>query len=441
MHSLGFIQFIACLFSAAYADQLLVPQEFNSIQSALDIAQNGDSVFVAAGVYNEQIQITGNSVLLASTAGALVTTINAEQEGTTIVINSSQLDESVEIRGFTVRGGFAPLDGDVFGGGLRMIGGSATIRDNIFSDNSAYLGGGAAFLGCSPHLINNQFIANAAHMGGGLYADDADLVLHGNVFTNNQAIESGYGGAISFEQCSAELEHNTFYGNSAFLGGGISWRGLNDIGVATVSSSTFSNNSADFGGAIYLLHTDPLIVRCILAFSDIGGGVFCNMSTPEMECCLLYGNEGDDEICGSDIGGNIFEDPLFCDPFVGNLRIDVDSPCWDGECGIIGSQMLNCEGTSVSHSQLNPKHIDLFSAYPNPFNPTTIVSYELTHAMPITLDLYNINGRLITNLQRGLQTPGFHQIPLDGSSLVSGVYILRIQSSSEQLITKVLLLK
>jgi hypothetical protein len=88
-----------------------------------------------------------------------------------------------------------------------------------------------------------------------------------------------------------------------------------------------------------------------------------------------------------------------------------------------------------------PTEIRLLPAYPNPFNPETHISFELPEKMPIQLEVFSILGQQVAVLINGVQHAGKHDIQFNASSLSTGVYFIRLQSQSQQLIQKVMLIK
>jgi hypothetical protein len=87
-----------------------------------------------------------------------------------------------------------------------------------------------------------------------------------------------------------------------------------------------------------------------------------------------------------------------------------------------------------------PARYDL-SAYPNPFNPVTTLSLALPQAGPVTVDLYDVNGRLVRQLLHGTLAAGVQQITLDGSALPSGIYFVRLQAPAFTRTQKLVLMK
>ena len=88
-------------------------------------------------------------------------------------------------------------------------------------------------------------------------------------------------------------------------------------------------------------------------------------------------------------------------------------------------------------------HPSLFtlSCFPNPFNPSTRISYALPKSGHATLTVFNLLGEQITTLADEIQSAGEHTITFDGSGLASGVYLSRLQSGDFARTQKMLLLK
>ena len=75
-----------------------------------------------------------------------------------------------------------------------------------------------------------------------------------------------------------------------------------------------------------------------------------------------------------------------------------------------------------------PRSIQLFPAYPNPFNPTTTISYALSRASHTTLTVYDLLGREVAVLVDERVAAGDHQVVFDASRLASGVYLYKLSS-------------
>lgn len=88
-----------------------------------------------------------------------------------------------------------------------------------------------------------------------------------------------------------------------------------------------------------------------------------------------------------------------------------------------------------------PTEFDLLPAYPNPFNPTTTVSWTLPENMIVKLTLVDMLGREVLILAQGEQQAGYHTLQLNANMLASGFYLLRLQGNGMQRIRKVALVK
>jgi len=104
----------------------------------------------------------------------------------------------------------------------------------------------------------------------------------------------------------------------------------------------------------------------------------------------------------------------------------------------------------AGRGDLAPTEFALLGAYPNPFNPTTTISFALPEAARVRLDVFDINGRNVgvapcgypEGEHRGsLLQPGTHAITFDGSHLSSGIYIYRLQAGDYRASGKMALIK
>jgi acid phosphatase type 7 len=102
--------------------------------------------------------------------------------------------------------------------------------------------------------------------------------------------------------------------------------------------------------------------------------------------------------------------------------------------------------TSVeSHSALVPSELSITN-YPNPFNPSTKISYYLPHNGAVKIVVYDLLGRLVTNMIDASKEEGYHTIDWSakdehGNDLPSGMYIARIQSRQFAKSAKMILMR
>jgi len=121
----------------------------------------------------------------------------------------------------------------------------------------------------------------------------------------------------------------------------------------TISDNTIVGNSASTGrgGGICCKGSGPSIENTIISFSSQGEGIYCYASNPTLTNCDIYGNAGGDALCGTDGGGNISADPLFCDAGAGNFTLNCTSPCVNNPgYGQIGAFGVGCGPTAVEYT-------------------------------------------------------------------------------------------
>lgn len=88
-----------------------------------------------------------------------------------------------------------------------------------------------------------------------------------------------------------------------------------------------------------------------------------------------------------------------------------------------------------------PHKLTLNDNYPNPFNPTTNISYNLPKGGFVTLSVYDVLGRRVAMLIQRRETAGSHIVTFNASQLASGVYFYRLQANNRVMVKKMLLLK
>lgn len=89
---------------------------------------------------------------------------------------------------------------------------------------------------------------------------------------------------------------------------------------------------------------------------------------------------------------------------------------------------------------LQPKESTLHGAFPNPFNPSTNISYEITKTQHVKLRVLNILGKEVVTLVDEVQSPGQHSAFWDASKLPSGVYFAQLMVGDTYVKTKPLTL-
>ena len=108
---------------------------------------------------------------------------------------------------------------------------------------------------------------------------------------------------------------------------------------------------------------------------------------------------------------------------------------------------ITIEGTVATTDRLpRPTGFRLYSNYPNPFNPTAIIRYDLPEATRVTLAIYDVMGREVARLVDGSMEPGTHSVEWSGQDqagrvLPSGVYIVNLTTPQDRRSIRMLLMK
>ena len=111
----------------------------------------------------------------------------------------------------------------------------------------------------------------------------------------------------------------------------------------------------------------------------------------------------------------------------GSSSLASGASCWGGWCGASRSADLNSVDLADNRA---PERYYLVPNYPNPFNPTTTITFELRSTSHIRLSVLDLLGHEVTLLEDAVRTAGRHQVVFDGKGQASGIYFARLQSDS-----------
>jgi parallel beta helix pectate lyase-like protein len=247
-----------------------VPADQPTIQDAINNANAGDVVLVAAGTYPENINFLGKAITVKSASGSKVTIIDGGHNGPVVTFNSGEGSKSV-LGGFTLQNGASTFNSQYDGGGIYVSGASPTITNNLIQNNTACNAGGGIALEFSSARVQNNVIKNNLQSGcsggtggGGINVGGAgSAVIIGNRIQNNTWGSNG-GGISLFAAGTPILQNNIIAQNSSSggQGGGI-WI-VNDSN-ALIVQNLFAGNTGSQGAAIYFLvpsgSTGPVLVN------------------------------------------------------------------------------------------------------------------------------------------------------------------------------------
>ncbi len=337
-----------------------------NVQAAIDVAAQGDSVWVAAATYFGSITVTNVVALYGGFAGSETGLEQRSPTANPTILDGGQTNRVVSftagaasgtrLDGFIIQNGRAPQTPTlIVGSGIYAANASPTICNNIIRSNNAnyasgYQQGGGIWVALAPCVIsNNVIIHNRAASGGGVYCSTyADCLICNNRFeaniadNNPPALGAGPfgGGAICVGAAQPKIIDNFFLGNVATnlptyaggYGGGIAIAGagtpyiVGNTFLKNVALNTAQDLLADRGGAIYSEGTKSIIGNNLLAFGSSGILVITTAYGDRFRNNCVFGNAHD--YVYADLGGtngNISADPLLASQ--NDFHLLAGSPC------------------------------------------------------------------------------------------------------------------
>jgi len=97
--------------------------------------------------------------------------------------------------------------------------------------------------------------------------------------------------------------------------------------------------------------------------------------------------------------------------------------------------------TGITSENEIPLKYDLSQNYPNPFNPSTSISYQILQGGNVSLKVYDINGKFISELVNENKPAGNYEVPFSGEGLSSGIYFYRIETGNFSQTKRMMLIK
>ena len=188
-------------------------------------------------------EIKGNASTFAQAPGEY----NSDKGGGAIY----SLNSTVNLSGVTLQGNKT----EYYGGAVMVLGGTANISDSTVTENVGGTGAALFFKSkCEAQITNTSITGHAATANGTVYANKAKLTLNNVTATGNSA---NCGGVlyVSGDVSEITLVGGHFTGNTATSKGGALYA---DAVTLRVNQSTFSENGANLGGAIYATGSNAL---------------------------------------------------------------------------------------------------------------------------------------------------------------------------------------
>ena len=134
--------------------------------------------------------------------------------------------------------------------------------------------------------------------------------------------------------------------------------------------------------------------------------------------------------------GSVTYDPNGTIPVYFRVRVRDTQNLWSVWSDVYNTNMMQIKYAEKYNSGVKSKDVPLSYSlqqnFPNPFNPVTVISYEVTDESIVQLKIYDILGREVAELVNESKLPGTYQVNFNANDLSSGVYIYRIVVSRNE---------
>ncbi len=313
-----------------------VPDDYSTIQEAIDQSKNGDTVLVKPGTYTENIDFKGKNILLTSMfyenqnpEFISKTIINGNKESVVKFMNFE--GPKAILQGFTIKDGIGTIytrpNGNITrgGGGILAFRASPTIRFNIIENNEAtdvsgdntYAGGGGIRLELGSPKVNNNIIRNnKGGFAGGVFLDSTATTFANNIVVGNEAIDFEFGGGgglyLDFQMKGSngnKIINNTIVNNlSEGDGGGLVIAGSNAYdNLVFVNNIIFNNENEEVFTRLGALPNDFKPSYCLIEGGYMSGSNIIGID-PDLEESTFLLSDTSPCIDAGDPGDS-FKDP------------------------------------------------------------------------------------------------------------------------------------
>jgi len=150
-------------------------------------------------------------------------------------------------------------------------------------------------------------------------------------------------------------------------------------------------------------------------------------------------DECSDTVLEGEVVGQITQNRIYNSAVLGFPLVFLEEPDAAGTVHQIMDD-FGYEVTSIPRTQ-QPDRVRLKNNYPNPFNPSTTIRFELPQASDVQLSVYNTIGQKVSTLVNQNMSAGSHSITFNAEGLPSGVYIYRLKAEGFSQSRKMLLVK
>lgn len=100
------------------------------------------------------------------------------------------------------------------------------------------------------------------------------------------------------------------------------------------------------------------------------------------------------------------------------------------------------DSLGIAQGQIySPHEFQLYSPFPNPFNASTTIRFQLPVASHVRLQIFDLSGRTAAILVDGWREAGYHEVTWNAAHLALGIYFCRIEAGDFRAVKKMILLK
>lgn len=306
------------------------PDAATNIQAAVDVAQNGATVWVTNGTYEvggkalDEYSVTSRvhiakNILVQSVNGPDDTHIAGAADPVTTngpnAVRCVYITGTAELNGFTLRDGHThDYGGDTYDGGGVYFSGGGSLSNCVIRDCGSQESGGGAFCDQGGELVDSLIVSNRSGSGGGIYFRSGGAAVRCELWDNIADIE---GGGAFVE--GGSLETCLLAGNEAQWGGGAILGNHGGVYFSTIAG----NHATDAGGGV-MVGFDGSLYTTILYGNTAGTNGF-NWSDDSGNGSYEYCCTTPDPVGVS----NVISNPQFVDAAAGNYQLQGSSPCID----------------------------------------------------------------------------------------------------------------
>jgi len=392
-------------FASLSATIINIPEDFSTIQEGITSSIQGDTVLVAPGTYVENINYSGKNITVASlfhttqdTSYISQTIIDGDSIDSVVTFESGE-DSTAVLTGFSITNG-----SNFHGGGIHCYGSNPILANVAITNNSGWDASGIYCRNSNPILINVTLEGNADNFGsscGICCWDNSNPILINCIMWNELTVE------INFFDL---YQPNTITIANSDIEGGIEAINTNNNGTVNWLEGN--------------IDVDPLFINTIIGDYHLQDTSLCiGAGINEIEINEIWYYSPD-----FDIEENLRPSPEGSMPDMGAYENILGEP----QVGTFDDLALT---------------INYLYNFPNPFNPTTTIFFNLSEVEKVELEIFNIKGQKVKTLLNEQLSIGEHNVGWNGKDannkqVSSGIYLYKLNVNGKtKAVRKCLLLK